>query len=437
MRYGNFTSPTKFNSKPRSSIQRNRQFILLSLGPLYFLIIGLILEPPQVMLQGLFKILTEPDYLITDYFALGGPSATFVNASLVTLLCILIMYVIGMKVDGVSIAALGLMLGFAMFGKNLVNIWPIILGVAIYARFHKDSLSKYFYIGIYSTSLAPIVTHAGLLPGFSLPVRLLFGLAVGIIIGIAMPPLCAHLYNTHRGYSLYNGGFAAGITATVIFTVFKSMGYAPETRLFWDTGRTLLSAYVILPFFGLLIIAGFINDKLCVKKYLNIQKYPGLGGTDYTFNEGFPASLMNMGVNGIFTTCYLLILGAPLNGASIGGILTIVGFSAAGKNLRNIFPVMTGIVLASLVGTWHITDPAAVLALCFCTTIAPIAGQFGLLIGLLAGFLHAAVVLNIGAVYSGMNLYNNGFAGGIVASFLVPILTAFANRNARRRGFMK
>ncbi len=437
MKYGNFTSPTKFYSRQTSALERNKQYLLLCLGPLYFLIFGLILEPPIEMLHGLLTIVTEPAYLITDYFALGGPAATFVNASLVTLLCILIMYLIGLNVDGTSIAALGLMMGFAMFGKNLLNVWPIFLGVAIYARYHRDPLSKYFYIGIYGTSLAPIVSHAALLPGVPFPLRIFASLAVGIMIGIAMPPLCAHLYNTHRGYSLYNGGFAAGITATVIFTIFKSVGLAPETRLLWDNTSTNLSLAILLPAFGLLIITGFIADKHCLKKYINIQKYPGLGGTDFTFNEGFPATLMNMGINGIFTTCYLLLVGASLNGASIGGILTIVGFSAAGKTLRNIFPVMTGVVAASLVSTWQINDPAAVLALCFCTTIAPIAGQFGFFIGILAGFLHAAVVTNIGVVYSGMNLYNNGFSGGIVASFLVPILTSFANRNARKRGFMK
>ena len=43
--------------------------------------------------------------------------------------------------------------------------------------------------------------------------------------------------------------------------------------------------------------------------------------------------------------------------------------------------------------------------------------QTGALVGLLAGFLHSSVALNIGSVYGGMNLYNNGFAGGIVAIF--------------------
>lgn len=72
----------------------------------------------------------------------------------------------------------------------------------------------------------------------------------------------------------------------------------------------------------------------------------------------------------------------------------------------------------------------------FGTTIAPIAGQYGFFVGILAGFLHAAVVLNIGIVYSGMNLYNNGFAGGVVAAFLVPIIKSIQNRNAKVKGVL-
>jgi len=49
-------------------------------------------------------------------------------------------------------------------------------------------------------------------------------------------------------------------------------------------------------------------------------------------------------------------------------------------------------------------------------------------VGLLAGFLHSSVALNVGIVYGGMNLYNNGFAGGLVAGFLLPILDAFVKR---------
>jgi len=43
----------------------------------------------------------------------------------------------------------------------------------------------------------------------------------------------------------------------------------------------------------------------------------------------------------------------------------------------------------------------------------------------LAGVLHLAVVTNIGIIHGGINLYNNGFSGGLVAGFLVPIVDAF------------
>ena len=54
--------------------------------------------------------------------------------------------------------------------------------------------------------------------------------------------------------------------------------------------------------------------------------------------------------------------------------------------------------------------------------------------GLLAGYLHSSVALNVGIVYGGMNLYNNGFAGGLVAIFLVPVISSIRDRRAKAKG---
>lgn len=94
---------------------------------------------------------------------------------------------------------------------------------------------------------------------------------------------------------------------------------------------------------------------------------------------------------------------------------------------------MAGVILGSFVKTWNISDPSAMLALLLSTTLAPIAGEFGVVAGVLAGFLHASVALNVGIVYGGMNLYNNGFAGGIIAMFLVPVIQSVRDRRARAR----
>ena len=95
---------------------------------------------------------------------------------------------------------------------------------------------------------------------------------------------------------------------------------------------------------------------------------------------------------------------------------------------------MFGVCLGAAFKTWNIYDPSALLALLLSTTLAPIAGEFGWIAGMIAGFLHSSVALNIGIVYGGMNLYNNGFAGGMVAIFMVPVIQAVRDRRARARG---
>ena len=55
-------------------------------------------------------------------------------------------------------------------------------------------------------------------------------------------------------------------------------------------------------------------------------------------------------------------------------------------------------------------------------TGAPIAGRFGWHWGVLAGFVHASVAQTVGQVHGGLVLYNNGFAAGLVAAVLVPVI---------------
>jgi Protein of unknown function (DUF1576) len=65
-----------------------------------------------------------------------------------------------------------------------------------------------------------------------------------------------------------------------------------------------------------------------------------------------------------------------------------------------------------------------VLAALFGTTLAPIAGRFGWHWGLLAGFVHSSVAQTVGQLHGGLVLYNNGFAAGLVAAVLLPVILA-------------
>lgn len=422
--------------KQHRTMTRKKKFLYLTLLPAYFLIAGLFLQPLPDIYRGLITILKEPDFLITDYIAIGGIGAAFINAGILTLVCIGILYFLNMEMDGHTITSIFLMMGFSLFGKNILNIWAILFGVWCYARYHKVSVSKYIYVGFYGTCLSPIITQIMQLPEVPPALKLILSLLAGAVIGFVLPPLSTHVFYLHKGYSLYNVGFSSGIIATVIISVFKSFGLETESRLIWSTGNDRIFAVLLFVFFLLMIALGRFHSPTAFSQFRAILKSSGLGGTDYVQEDGFSTALVNMGINGIVATAFVLLVGGDLNGPTIGGIFTVVGFGATGKHVKNILPVMMGVWLASLTKTWNITDPSPIITLLFSTTLAPIAGEFGVIAGIIAGFLHSSVAMNVGIIYGGMNLYNNGFAGGIVAAFMVPIIQSIEDRKARAKGTM-
>ena len=87
---------------------------------------------------------------------------------------------------------------------------------------------------------------------------------------------------------------------------------------------------------------------------------------------------------------------------------------------------MLGVFLGAYGMHYAPNYPSLQLAGLFGTTLAPIAGHFGPVIGILAGFIHSALVLQTGGPVAGLNLYNNGFSGGLIAIVLYPTITAIA-----------
>ncbi len=414
-------------------LTRLQKFRLLSLIPIYFMLVGLFLQPVTEIIPGLITIIKEPDFLITDYFLIGGsglPLSTPSADSSLHLDDLFSRNGDGRTHDHVELPDVRVF----PFGKNLLNIWAILLGVYLYSHYHKKHMSSYIYIGFYGTSLSPIITQIMYISDLPYAVRLIASLAVGLIIGFVLPPLSTHVHYAHKGYSLYNVGFSSGIIATVIVSVLKSFGITTESRLIWSEGNNQLLFAILCGLFIAMIAAAFLfGGKNVGDSYWKILSCSGIGGTDYLRDNGGAATVLNMALNGLFATIFVLGVGGELNGPTIGGIFTIIGFSATGKHIRNIAPIMFGVLLASFTKHWTINAPSPILALLFSTTLAPIAGEFGVFVGLLAGFLHSSVALNVGIVYGGMNLYNNGFAGGIVAIFMVPVIHSIMDRRARAK----
>ena len=152
-----------------------------------------------------------------------------------------------------------------------------------------------------------------------------------------------------------------------------------------------------------------------LKGYWRLLHTSGRAPSDYvrTFSPG--PVLVNMGVNGLIGTGYIVFTGGDLNGATIGAIFTIIGFSGYGKHAFNMVPVMAGVLAGSLLNHVELNNSGLQLAGLFGTTLAPFAGVFGWPFGMLAGLIHSSVVLQAGLPLEGMNLYNNGFSGGLVA----------------------
>ena len=89
---------------------------------------------------------------------------------------------------------------------------------------------------------------------------------------------------------------------------------------------------------------------------------------------------------------------------------------------------MVGVYIASFINKYEPSSTIAILTALFSTTIAPIAGEFGVLAGIIAGFTHKAVATNVSFIHGGINLYNNGLAGAMVAAALVPLFSNFYER---------
>ena len=386
---------------------------------------GLIFDDPANILPGLQKIVLTQDVLITDYVEIAGPGAAFVNSALVTLISLGLLYLSGDPLNGFTITEMGLMSGFALFGKNVANIWPIILGTWVYARIQKEPFSKYTSVALLATALSPLVSYMGLGSLYAHP---LGGVLTGMLIGMVLPPLSAYTYKVQNGMNLYNMGFACGLLAMMLVPMLTAVGDAPSSVLYWAEGYNLrFGAAVALMCLAFIVCGLFCSGHPAWANWAGYRRLltsSGRAPSDFLRMVGGGPVLINMGVNGLLATGYILLVGGDLNGPTLGGILTVIGFSAYGKHARNILPVMCGVLLGGIFMHYNVDAPGLQLAALFGTTLAPFAGVFGWPAGVLAGFLHSAVVLQAGYVLAGVNLYNNGFSGGLIAIVLFPLIMA-------------
>ena len=399
-------------------------YVILSVLYLFFILFAFCLDSPSEIFHGLKSIILSSDILITDYMEVGGIGAALVNAALTSLLSLLLLIIIGIKPNGSTIMSLWLMTGFSFLGKNIFNIWPIILGVYLFSRYQKEPFLNYILVALLGTSLSPVVSQISFGSNQYNLISIIGGILLGIAVGFILPPIASHSIKAHNGYNLYNIGFASGLIATLLMSIMRGFGINLDSRLVWHSGSNKILSILLIICCVYLIIIGIIYGKNKKSNLSNINKQTGRLISDFYILFG-ETTYINMGILGILATCFVILIGEDLNGATICGIFTIIGFGSFGKNVKNTIPIVIGATLAAIFNINEITSPSLLLSILFSTTLAPICGKFGWKYGVLAGIIHVNIVTNIGYLHGGLNLYNNGLAGGFVAMILIPLITTF------------
>ena len=407
-------------------------FSLFSL--VLLLVVACVSGSPGQIAEGMKVIVVSRDALITDYFELAGYGAAFFNAVLVFGMSIGLVLTQKIPFTGLTMAALFMNAGYALWGKNPVNIIPVFLGTWLYAKTHKAGLSRYIYTALFGTCLAPLVTELVFLLPFARLVNLLLAVLVGFFIGFVLPPLSMHTASMHMGYNLFNVGFSGGIFAFVIVCVLRSFGMESESVLIWKAGQNPLLVIGLYGYFLAAVLFGLLINHGSMSGLGRIMQHPGRAVSDFVLLDGEGATLMNMGLVGIVCVTYILLIGGDFSGPVVGSILAIFGFGAFGVHVRNYLPVLAGVYLSTFLTVFTADTPSIQLAAVFAAGLAPIAGQFGVVAGIIAGFLHAAIVVCTTPMYGGLNLYNNGFSAGWVAIVMIPVMESFMKHFYERRG---
>ena len=406
-----------------------------------FIILSFCFTSPINVFKGYWTILSSPSILLTDYVFIAGMGPTFLNVAIMLLANLILIKVLDIKMSGPVYASLMIVVGFSFFGKNILNTLPIYFGIWLFSRLRKIPYKSLIITILLSTGLGPLVSY--MIFGFGLEyyISIPLGILCGIVAGFGVPAFAAHTLSFHEGYNLYNTGFALGIIAAIFNGIFIAFNLKSQT-LGYLTGFddiNHITFYLVL--YGLAIfclIIAFTKIKVVLKEYKALLKTSGRLISNYLRDFKEETVLFNFAILDIVVTTIFAIFGIPMNGIIFGSIISILGCSAFGLHIRNAISVWIGCTVAiicklasegnfvisfkdglDIVFNLEVKDNlSAMVAFIFATGIAPICGKYGIIYGLVGGFIHILFTPLVLPLQGGYDLYNNGFSAGFEASIL-------------------
>ena len=419
-----------------------------------FLVAAVCMPDRKDMFTGLWNIISQPSKISANYFAMGGFAATFLNMGLVCMLCLGLFIVFRGTPNNVSTLAVILTVGFCSWGINILNMWFSMFGVMIYGLVKREKMGGLVNAMLFSTGIAPLITellirypHAEVI-GFN---WLGLGLAVvvGFTIGFFLPAGLAHAPKVHLGFDLYSAALPIGMTAFLLNGVlYKTMGISlPQAlsdldKASMNVGSQSIANIFCLTVFGLCVIGALLMG--CKPKdYWNLLKDPNLV-TNFSSTYGNHVFLMNVGIYGLMILGYYNLIGANFNGITFGIIFCMLATCNSGTHPANVWPIMLGYFVASVVFGWvapmlggtfafKINAQAICVGLCYANGLSPIADKYGWRYGFVAAILHYLLVTSVPNMHGGFCLYNGGFTAALICMILVPELEKFFRTKEQRR----
>ncbi|MBQ3131801.1 MAG: DUF1576 domain-containing protein [Clostridia bacterium] len=398
---------------------------------LAFVIAGLFTGDIADLPKGLWRIFTCPAPLVTDFTMVGGLNAALFNAGMCGLFVFVLYKCSGFVASGGAFGAYFLAVGIGLFGKTIFTIIPFVLGGMIYAWYKKEPFRRIILYPIQASALSPIVTILTFSNGFSWGGAAL-GYLSAMMIGFVITPVAIHTRSMHRGFDLYNVGLAAGLIGIIFFAIYREVALVPYG---FDNGYHITSLLgdsrpdFFFPFLGsifaLISMSGLLMSKEGIKEFWALRDHTGLD-IDFAPEFGVPAVLMNMGFVGLMALFYMILIGAPMNGVTVGALLSVLCWTGNGANTRNMLPIFVGYGLYSLVTGMPLNSQYLCVAVCYATGLAPLAGRYGNIYGVIVGAIHAFIAGITTNMHGGFNLYNGGFSAGLVSLVMVPIIQSIA-----------
>lgn len=398
---------------------------------LAFVLAGLLCGDISELPAGLWRILTCPAPLVTDYTLVGELNAALVNAGLCGLFTYGLYKVSGFVASGGAFGAYFLSVGIGLFGKTIFTMLPFILGGWLYALHKKEPFRRIILYPVQASALSPVVSVLAFYDGFSLGGAVL-GYLSAILIGFVITPVATHTRTMHRGFDLYNVGLAAGLIGIIFFAIYREAALAPYGLSNSYHIVSMLGRHrpdVFYPFlaglFAMISAGGLFLSRGSMRRFLALRRHTGLD-IDFAPEFGMPAVLINMGLVGLMTLMYMLLIDAPMNGATVGALLSVLCWTGNGANTRNMLPIYVGYGLYSWITDVPLNSQYLCIAVCYATGLAPLAGRYGNLYGVLVGMVHAFIAGITSTMHGGFNLYNGGFSAGLVSLVMLPIIQSIA-----------